>query len=143
MDDPNAPVSKLPLPGPTMRRAAFPPAGDRAGLGADGRPAVARPVGLLGAAFMIFILVTQRPLMAFFRGEGDLAGAVSARLPGLDRRADRGRAQHDRHRHRHGDRRHHRGRGQPDRRRLGAGHVVEVLSGGNILPSCSSPRSCR
>jgi TRAP transporter 4TM/12TM fusion protein len=30
------------------------------------------------AAYMMFILVTQRPLMAFFRGEGDPAGAVSA-----------------------------------------------------------------
>jgi TRAP-type uncharacterized transport system fused permease subunit len=71
MDDPNAPVTSCRCPARRCVRAAFPAAGvvlvwalmvDRLSPG---------PLGLLGAAFMIFILVTQRPLMAFFRGEGD------------------------------------------------------------------------
>ncbi len=49
MDDPDAPVTKLPLPGPTVRVGpALHPAGRGAGLGADGRPPLARPLGLLG-----------------------------------------------------------------------------------------------
>jgi hypothetical protein len=77
--------------------------------------------------FMIFILVTQRPLIALFRGEGDsAAGHQAARASTTCRGPGRRCAQHDRHRHRHRDRRHHRRRGVPDRRRLVLADVVEI-----------------
>ncbi len=77
MDDPHAPVTALPLPGPTVR----------AGLHYI-LPVVVLVWALMvdrlspglsafwAAAFMIFILLTQRPLMAILRGEGELGQAV-------------------------------------------------------------------
>jgi TRAP transporter 4TM/12TM fusion protein len=73
MDDPNAPATTLPLPGPTVK----------AGLHFI-LPVVVLVWALMverlspglsafwGAVFMIFILVTQRPLFAFFRKVGDI-----------------------------------------------------------------------
>ncbi|MCC0064651.1 MAG: TRAP transporter permease [Defluviimonas sp.] len=77
LDDPNAPVTALPLPGPTIR----------AGLHYI-LPVVVLVWALMvdrlspglsafwATAYMVFILLTQRPLMAILRGEGDLGGAI-------------------------------------------------------------------
>ena len=79
MEDPNAPVTALPLPGPTVK----------AGLHYL-LPVIVLIWALMverlspglsafwGAVFMIFILVTQRPLFAIFRKTGDVAGELSA-----------------------------------------------------------------
>ena len=77
MEDPNAPILKLPEPAPTMKSGLH----------------FLLPVVVLvwclmveqlspglsalwGSALMIFILLTQRPLFAFFRGNGELSGQV-------------------------------------------------------------------
>ncbi len=77
MDDPNEPILELPLPGPTIK----------SGLHFI-LPVVVLVWALMverlspglsafwASAFMIFILLTQRPLLAMFRNEGDFAGAV-------------------------------------------------------------------
>ncbi|WP_370321529.1 TRAP transporter permease [Oricola sp.] len=77
MDDPNAPVTSLPLPGPTIK----------SGLHFI-LPVVVLVWALMverlspglsafwASAFMIFILLTQRPLLAMFRGEGEMGAAV-------------------------------------------------------------------
>jgi TRAP transporter 4TM/12TM fusion protein len=77
LDDPNAPVTKLPLPGPTVR------AGLQYVL-----PVVVLVWALMvdrlspglsafwATAYMIFILLTQRSLMAMLRGEGNFGGTV-------------------------------------------------------------------
>ncbi|MEZ5825112.1 MAG: DUF3394 domain-containing protein [Geminicoccaceae bacterium] len=79
MDDPNAPVTSLPLPGPTVK----------AGLHFL-LPVIVLIWALMverlspglsafwGAAFMIFILVTQRPLFAIFRGTGNAGSEFTA-----------------------------------------------------------------
>ena len=71
-------------------------------------------------SLMIGIIATQRPLKALFRGAG---GADVVRVHGRagrpSRRADRGGAQHDRHRRGHGGRRHHRGHRHPHTHRHG------------------------
>ena len=77
MDDPNEPVRSLPLPGPTIRSGlhfilpvvvlVWALMVDRLSPGLS---------AFWAAAFMIFILVTQRPLMALMRGEGAFARAV-------------------------------------------------------------------
>ncbi len=79
MEDPNAPVTSLPIPGPTIR----------AGLHYI-LPVVVLVWALMvdrlspglsafwAASFMIFILVTQRPLMAILRGGQDFAGEIRA-----------------------------------------------------------------
>ncbi|MEM9797032.1 MAG: TRAP transporter permease [Pseudomonadota bacterium] len=79
MEDPDAPVTRLPVPGPTIR----------AGLHFI-LPVVVLVWALMvdrlspglsafwAATFMIFILLTQRPLMAILRGEGALGGAIRA-----------------------------------------------------------------
>ncbi|EBA10070.1 TRAP transporter permease [Sagittula stellata] len=77
MEDPNAPVTKLPVPGPTIRAGlhfllpvvvlVWALMVDRLSPGLS---------AFWAAAFMVFILVTQRPLEAIFRGEGDLGGAM-------------------------------------------------------------------
>ncbi len=79
MDDPNKPVSALPLPGPTIK----------AGLHFI-LPVVVLVWALMverlspglsafwGAVFMIFILLTQRPLFAFFRKVGDVSEELKA-----------------------------------------------------------------
>ena len=77
LDDPNAPVTKLPLPGPTIR----------AGLHFI-LPVVVLVWALMvdrlspglsafwATAYMVFILLTQRPIMTILRGESDIGGAV-------------------------------------------------------------------
>jgi len=79
MEDPNKPVSALPLPGPTIK----------AGLHFI-LPVVVLVWALMverlspglsafwGAVFMIFILLTQRPLFAFFRRVGDVGTELRA-----------------------------------------------------------------
>ncbi|MGQ7848332.1 TRAP transporter permease [Granulosicoccus sp. 3-233] len=78
LDDPNEPTTSLPVPGPTAR----------AGLHYI-LPVVVLVWSLMvdrlspglsafwASAFMIFILLTQRPLMAMLRGEGALLARVS------------------------------------------------------------------
>lgn len=77
LDDPNAPVQKLPVPGPTIKSGlhfilpvvvlVWALMVDRLSPGLS---------AFWASAFMIFILLTQRPLFAFFRGLGDLSGEV-------------------------------------------------------------------
>ncbi len=77
MEDPNAPVTKLPLPGPTIRSGlhfllpvvvlVWALMVDRLSPGLS---------AFWAASFMIFILLTQRPLMAMLRGAGDLGVAA-------------------------------------------------------------------
>ncbi len=74
LDDPNEPVTKLPLPGPTIRSGlhfvlpvvvlVWALMVDRLSPGLS---------AFWAAAYMVFILLTQRPLMAIFRGESKLA----------------------------------------------------------------------
>ncbi len=74
LDDPNSPVTTLPLPGPTVRSGlhfllpvvvlVWALMVDRLSPGLS---------AFWAAAYMIFILLTQRPLMAIFRGESKLA----------------------------------------------------------------------
>ncbi|MFN3261994.1 MAG: TRAP transporter permease [Pikeienuella sp.] len=78
LDDPNAPVQTLPLPGPTIRSGlhfllpvivlVWALMVDRLSPGLS---------AFWAASYMIFILVTQRPLMAIFRGESDFAKDVA------------------------------------------------------------------
>ncbi|MGB5558934.1 MAG: TRAP transporter permease [Paracoccaceae bacterium] len=78
LDDPNEPVTKLPLPGPTIRSGlhyilpvvvlVWALMVDRLSPGLS---------AFWATAYMIFILLTQRPLMAMFRGESQLANDVS------------------------------------------------------------------
>ena len=77
LDDPEAPVSALPLPGPTIRSGlhfilpvvvlVWALMVDRLSPGLS---------AFWAASFMIFILLTQRPLMAIFRGESNLAADI-------------------------------------------------------------------
>ena len=77
LDDPNAPVTTLPLPGPTVRSGlhfilpvvvlVWALMVDRLSPGLS---------AFWASAYMIFILLTQRPLMAIFRGESKLAEDV-------------------------------------------------------------------
>jgi len=77
LDDPNAPVSALPLPGPTIRSGlhfilpvvvlVWALMVDRLSPGLS---------AFWATAYMIFILVTQRPLTALMRGDNALAAAV-------------------------------------------------------------------
>ncbi len=74
LDDPNAPVTSLPLPGPTIRSGlhfilpvvvlVWALMVDRLSPGLS---------AFWAASYMVFILLTQRPLMAIFRGESQLA----------------------------------------------------------------------
>ena len=78
IEDPNAPVTKLPLPGPTIRSGlhfllpvvvlVWALMVDRLSPGLS---------AFWAATFMVFILVTQRPIEAMFRGEGRIAAAVT------------------------------------------------------------------
>jgi TRAP transporter 4TM/12TM fusion protein len=84
LDDPNAPVTALPLPGPTVRSGlhfilpvvvlVWALMVDRLSPGLS---------AFWATSYMVFILVTQRPLMAIFRGEGALGGAVKAGVTDL------------------------------------------------------------
>ncbi|MEM8571942.1 MAG: TRAP transporter permease [Pseudomonadota bacterium] len=77
MEDPNAPVKALPLPGPTIRSGlhfllpvvvlVWALMVDRLSPGLS---------AFWAASFMVFILITQRPIEALFRGEGDFGGAI-------------------------------------------------------------------
>ncbi|MGJ8616646.1 MAG: TRAP transporter permease, partial [Sulfitobacter sp.] len=77
MDDPNAEVTALPLPGPTARSGlhfilpvvvlVWALMVDRLSPGLS---------AFWAASYMVFILLTQRPLMAIFRGESKLAADV-------------------------------------------------------------------
>jgi TRAP transporter 4TM/12TM fusion protein len=84
VDDPNAAVTELPLPGPTVKSGLY----------------FLLPVVVLvwcltverfspglsafwATVFMLFIVVTQRPLTAFFRGRGDLGHTVRQGLDEL------------------------------------------------------------
>tara|TARA_R110002049_G_scaffold117332_2_gene270488 strand:+ start:66601 stop:69354 length:2754 start_codon:yes stop_codon:yes gene_type:complete len=77
LDDPNAEVTSLPLPGPTARSGlhfilpvvvlVWALMVDRLSPGLS---------AFWAASYMIFILLTQRPLMAIFRGESRLANDV-------------------------------------------------------------------
>ena len=74
LDDPNAPVTKLPVPGPTVRSGlhfilpivvlVWALMVDRLSPGLS---------AFWATAYMIFILLTQRPLMAMFRGQSQFA----------------------------------------------------------------------
>ena len=76
MDDPNAPVTSLPLPGPTIKSGlhfilpvvvlVWALMVDRLSPGLS---------AFWAAAFMIFILLTQRPLLAIFRGGSEMGAA--------------------------------------------------------------------
>ncbi len=71
LEDPNAPITRLPLPGPTIRSGlhfllpvvvlVWALMIDRLSPGLS---------AFWAAAFMVFILVTQRPIMAILRGQG-------------------------------------------------------------------------
>jgi TRAP transporter 4TM/12TM fusion protein len=75
LEDPNKPIVRLPLPGPTVKSGLH-----------FLLPVVVLVWALMvdqlspglsafwASAFMIFILITQRPLIALFRGTGDLGG---------------------------------------------------------------------
>jgi TRAP transporter 4TM/12TM fusion protein len=77
LDDPNAPVTALPLPGPTIRSGlhfilpvvvlVWALMVDRLSPGLS---------AFWATAYMVFILLTQRPLTAIMRGEGKLGGAI-------------------------------------------------------------------
>jgi TRAP transporter 4TM/12TM fusion protein len=79
LEDPNAPITALPLPGPTIRSGlhfllpvvvlVWSLMVDRLSPGLS---------AFWAAAFMIFILLTQRPLMAILRREGEMATAARA-----------------------------------------------------------------
>ena len=79
MEDPNAPVTKLPLPGPTVRSGlhfilpvvvlVWALMVDRLSPGLS---------AFWAASFMIFILVTQRPIMAILRGTGNMGAETRA-----------------------------------------------------------------
>ncbi|SDZ59003.1 TRAP transporter, 4TM/12TM fusion protein [Jannaschia faecimaris] len=83
LDDPNEPVTSLPLPGPTIRSGlhfilpvvvlVWALMVDRLSPGLS---------AFWATAYMVFILVTQRPLTAIMRGEGRLAAAI--KQGGLD-----------------------------------------------------------
>ncbi|WP_413717981.1 TRAP transporter permease [Silicimonas sp. MF1-12-2] len=77
MEDPNAPVKALPPPGPTIRAGLhflLPVVVLVWALMVDRKsPGLS---AFWAAAFMTFILVTQRPLEAIFRGEGNVGGAI-------------------------------------------------------------------
>ncbi len=77
LDDPNAPVTKLPLPGPTIRSGlhfilpvvvlVWALMVDRLSPGLS---------AFWATAYMVFILLTQRPLTALMRGRGGLGTAI-------------------------------------------------------------------
>ncbi|WP_411890661.1 TRAP transporter permease [Yoonia sp. SDW83-1] len=84
LDDPNAPVTTLPLPGPTVRSGlhfilpvvvlVWALMVDRLSPGLS---------AFWATAYMVFILVTQRPLMALMRGDTAFGGAVVQGLKDL------------------------------------------------------------
>jgi hypothetical protein len=119
LDDPNAPVFELPETRPTLL----------AGLHyllsvvvliwclmvEQMSPALS---AFWATLFMVFVMLTQRPLMAVLRGQGKLGAAARVGFRDLIRVGGRG-PQHDRHRCGHRCRRHHRRHGLADRHRPG------------------------
>lgn len=92
LDDPNAPVTALPLPGPTVRSGLhyiLPVVVLIWALMVDRlSPALS---AFWATAFMIFILLTQRPLMVLIRGvdgTGDGSTATKAFRSGIDELVD-------------------------------------------------------
>ncbi|WP_298858572.1 TRAP transporter permease [uncultured Sulfitobacter sp.] len=81
LDDPNAPVTKLPLPGPTVRSGlhfilpvvvlVWALMVDRLSPGLS---------AFWATCYMVFILVTQRPLTAIFRGQSNLGSDIKEGL---------------------------------------------------------------
>lgn len=79
LDDPDEPVTALPLPGPTVRSGlhfilpvvvlVWALMVDRLSPGLS---------AFWATAYMIFILLTQRPIMAIFRGESEFANDIRA-----------------------------------------------------------------
>jgi TRAP transporter 4TM/12TM fusion protein len=79
LEDPNAPVTSLPLPGPTVRSGlhyllpvvvlVWALMVDRLSPGLS---------AFWAAAYMVFILLTQRPLMALMRGDGSPVAQIGA-----------------------------------------------------------------
>ena len=69
--------------------------------------------------FMIFVMLTQRPLIAMLRGRGDYGGAHRRSASTTCWRPRSRRAQHDRHRRGHRGGRHHRRHRLADRHRPG------------------------
>ena len=79
LDDPNEPVTRLPMPGPTVRSGlhfilpivvlVWALMVDRLSPGLS---------AFWATVYMVFILITQRPLMAIFRGESQFANDVAA-----------------------------------------------------------------
>jgi TRAP transporter 4TM/12TM fusion protein len=77
LDDPDAPVTRLPLPGPTIRSGlhyilpvvvlVWALMVDRLSPGLS---------AFWATCYMVFILLTQRPLMALFRGESQLGSDI-------------------------------------------------------------------
>ena len=84
LDDPNAKVTKLPLPGPTIRSGlhyilpvvvlVWALMVDRLSPGLS---------AFWATTYMVFILVTQRPLLAMLRGAGNLGAAIREGLTDL------------------------------------------------------------
>ena len=84
MEDPDAPITKLPIPGPTIRAGlhfilpvvvlVWALMVDRLSPGLS---------AFYAACFMVFILLTQRPLMSILRGEGNFGAALSAGVTDL------------------------------------------------------------
>ncbi|SLN20434.1 DctM-like transporters [Roseovarius gaetbuli] len=84
LDDPNVPVTALPLPGPTVRSGlhfilpvvvlVWALMVDRLSPGLS---------AFWATAYMVFILLTQRPLTAIMRGEGKLGSALKEGLTDL------------------------------------------------------------
>jgi TRAP transporter 4TM/12TM fusion protein len=84
LDDPDAPVTRLPMPGPTVRSGlhfilpivvlVWALMVDRLSPGLS---------AFWATTYMVFILVTQRPLMAIFRGESQFANDVVEGLKDL------------------------------------------------------------
>ncbi len=78
LDDPNAPVTRLPLPGPTVRSGlhfilpivvlVWALMVDRLSPGLS---------AFWATSYMVFILITQRPLMAIFRGESRMGNDIA------------------------------------------------------------------
>jgi hypothetical protein len=82
MDDPDAPMLVAAAPGDAaLTGLHFLLIHRGAGCGAPGRAAVAGALGLLGTLFMIFVVLTQHPLKALFRGQLP----ISRRLQALGR----------------------------------------------------------
>ena len=118
MEDPHSPILTLPQAGPTLKSGLhflLPVAALIWNLMVEElSPALS---AFWATIFLMFILVTQRPLSAFFRGRDDIRAQADQGFADPQDRSHRRRPQHDRRRHRHLDRRHHRRHRDADRHR--------------------------